>query len=61
MKAMSDPPKPFKLFATHNARPPLSAIDDHGNNVLDLISKWIAVGPVISSSIGFEVMPTSTV
>src|ERR1051326_4175715 len=36
---MSDPPKPYKLFVTHNARLPLSAIDDHGNDVLDLISK----------------------
>jgi len=38
-EGMSDPPKPFKLFVTHNARPPLSATDDHGNDVLDLISK----------------------
>ncbi|HEY3025989.1 MAG TPA: FG-GAP-like repeat-containing protein [Pyrinomonadaceae bacterium] len=37
-EGMSDPPKPFKLFVTHNARPPLSAVDDHGHNVLDLIS-----------------------
>src|ERR1051326_2639886 len=36
---MSDPPKPYKLFVTHNARLPLSAIDDHGNDELDLISK----------------------
>src|SRR5256885_5842381 len=38
-EGMSDPPKPFKLFVTGNARPPLSAIDDHGDEVLDLISK----------------------
>jgi tetratricopeptide (TPR) repeat protein len=38
-EGMSDPPKPFQLFVTHNARPPLSAVDDHGNDVLDLISK----------------------
>ena len=38
-EGMSAPPKPFKLFVTRNARPPLSAIDDHGNDVLDLISK----------------------
>src|SRR2546430_5864053 len=38
-EGMSAPPNPFKLFVTHNARPPLSAIDDHGNDVLDLISK----------------------
>ncbi len=38
-EGMSDPPKPFKLFVTRNARPPLSAIDDHGHDVLDLISR----------------------
>jgi tetratricopeptide (TPR) repeat protein len=38
-EGMSDPPKPFRLFVTHNARPPLSAIDDHGHDVLDLISR----------------------
>ncbi|HSP62166.1 MAG TPA: CRTAC1 family protein, partial [Pyrinomonadaceae bacterium] len=36
---MSDPPKPFKLFVTKDARPPLSAVDDHGNDVLDLLSR----------------------
>jgi Tfp pilus assembly protein PilF len=38
-EGMSDPPKPFKLFVTRNARPPLSAVDDHGHDVLDLISR----------------------
>ena len=38
-EGMSDPPKPFKIFVTHNARPPLSAVDDHGHDVLDLISR----------------------
>lgn len=38
-EGMSDPPKPFRLFVTRDARPPLSAIDDHGQDVLDLISK----------------------
>src|SRR5437660_6010935 len=38
-EGMSDPPKPFKLFVTRQARPPLTAIDDHGHDVLDLISK----------------------
>jgi tetratricopeptide (TPR) repeat protein len=37
-EGMSDPPKPFKLFLTRNARPPLSAVDDHGSNVLDRIA-----------------------
>jgi tetratricopeptide (TPR) repeat protein len=38
-EGMSDPPKPFKLFVTRDARPPLSAVDDKGNDVLDLISR----------------------
>ena len=38
-EGMSDPPKGFKLFLTPNARPPLSAVDDHGHDVLDLISR----------------------
>ena len=36
---MSEPPKRFKLFVTRNARPPLSAVDDHEHDVLELISK----------------------
>jgi hypothetical protein len=35
---MTDPPRPFKLYATHDARPPLSAIDDHGNDVLERLT-----------------------
>lgn len=38
-EGMSDPPKPFKLFFTEGARPPLSAVDDHGHDVFDLISR----------------------
>jgi tetratricopeptide (TPR) repeat protein len=38
-EGMSDPPKPFKLFLTEGARPPVSAVDDHGHDVLDLISR----------------------
>ena len=38
-EGMSDPPKPFKLFVTRNARPPLSAVDEHGHDVLALISQ----------------------
>ncbi len=37
-EGMSDPPKAFKLFVTRNARPPLSAVDDHGHDVLDRIA-----------------------
>lgn len=38
-EGMTAAPKPFKLFVTQNARPPLSAKDDHGHDVLDLISR----------------------
>lgn len=38
-EGMSSRPKPFKLFVTRNARPPLSAYDDKGSDVLDLISR----------------------
>jgi tetratricopeptide (TPR) repeat protein len=37
-EGMTDPPKPFRLYFTHGARPPLSAVDDHGNDVLDRIT-----------------------
>ena len=38
-EGMSDPPKPCKLFTTRGARPPLSAVDNHGADVLDRIAK----------------------
>jgi cytochrome c-type biogenesis protein CcmH/NrfG len=38
-EGMTDPPKPFKLFTTQGARPPLSAVDNHGVNVLDRVAK----------------------
>lgn len=44
-EGMSDPPKPFKLFVTHDARPPLSAIDNHGDDVLDRISRMDRLWP----------------
>jgi tetratricopeptide (TPR) repeat protein len=37
-EGMTHPPKPFKLYFTRNARPPLSAVDDHGHDVLDRIT-----------------------
>ncbi|MCM3904282.1 MAG: FG-GAP-like repeat-containing protein [Pyrinomonadaceae bacterium] len=37
-EGMTDPPKPFKLYFTRDARPPLSAVDDHGHDVLDRIT-----------------------
>ena len=38
-EGMSDPPKRFRLFVTREARPPAGAIDDKGNDVIDLISR----------------------
>ena len=38
-EGMTDPPRPFKLFVTRGARPPLTAVDDHGNDVLSRIRK----------------------
>ncbi|MGZ8842244.1 MAG: CRTAC1 family protein, partial [Pyrinomonadaceae bacterium] len=38
-EGMSALPKPFKLFVTRNARPPLSAYDNKGSDVLDLVSR----------------------
>jgi TolA-binding protein len=37
-EGMSDPPRAFKLYATADAHPPLTAVDDHGNDVLSQIS-----------------------
>jgi len=38
-EGMTDPPRPFKLFVTRGAHPPLSATDGHGNDVLSRISE----------------------
>ncbi|HJQ24648.1 MAG TPA: FG-GAP-like repeat-containing protein [Blastocatellia bacterium] len=38
-EGMTEPPRPFKLWVTHNARPPLSAIDDRGKDVRDRLTK----------------------
>ncbi|MCA1604518.1 MAG: CRTAC1 family protein, partial [Acidobacteria bacterium] len=32
-EGMTHPPRPFKLYATRDAHPPLTAVDDHGNDV----------------------------
>ena len=37
-EGMTDPPRPFKLYQTRGAHPPLSAVDDHGNDVLSRIT-----------------------
>jgi len=38
-EGLNEPPPQFKLFTTRDARPPLAAIDDHGNDVLPRISR----------------------
>src|SRR6266545_7991585 len=37
-EGMTDPPRPFKLYTTRGAHPPITAVDDHGNDVLARIS-----------------------
>jgi tetratricopeptide (TPR) repeat protein len=37
-EGMTDPPRPFKVYATSGAHLPLSAVDDHGNDVLSRIA-----------------------
>src|SRR5437762_9103127 len=37
-EGMTDPPRPFKLYATSDVRPPLEAVDDKGHDVLDRIA-----------------------
>ena len=32
-EGMTDPPKPFQLFAARDSRPPARAVDDHGHDV----------------------------
>lgn len=40
LAGMVDPPfPPFKIYATKGAHPPLSAVDDHGHDVLPRITK----------------------
>ena len=38
-EGLKDPPPQFKLYTTRDARPPLAAVDDHGNDVLSRISR----------------------
>jgi cytochrome c-type biogenesis protein CcmH/NrfG len=38
-EGMTNPPRPFVLYKTKDARPPLTAMDDHGHDVLARISK----------------------
>ncbi|HEX8144856.1 MAG TPA: FG-GAP-like repeat-containing protein [Pyrinomonadaceae bacterium] len=38
-EGMTNPPRPFRLYKTSQARPPLSATDDHGHDVLSRITQ----------------------
>jgi hypothetical protein len=38
-EGLNDPPPQFKLYTTRDARPPLAAVDDRGNDVLPRISR----------------------
>jgi tetratricopeptide (TPR) repeat protein len=38
-EGMKDPPRPFILYKTRNAHPPLQAVDDHGHDVLSRLMK----------------------
>jgi Tfp pilus assembly protein PilF len=38
-EGMTDPPRPFVLYKTRGARPPLSASDEHGHDVLARIAR----------------------
>jgi tetratricopeptide (TPR) repeat protein len=38
-EGMVDPPRKFILYRTRGARPPLTAVDDHGHDVLEQISR----------------------
>ena len=38
-EGMTEPPRPFKLFVTHNAHPPKLAVDEHGCDVTERIAK----------------------
>jgi hypothetical protein len=38
-EGMTDPPKPFRVFAVSNLRPPLQAVDEHGHDVTSRIAE----------------------
>jgi Tfp pilus assembly protein PilF len=44
-EGMSDPPKPYMLYKTRGAHPPLAATDDHGRDVLARITRMDRVYP----------------
>lgn len=38
-EGLTEPPQPFKIYTTRDARPPLAAVDEHGHDVLARITK----------------------
>jgi tetratricopeptide (TPR) repeat protein len=44
-EGLTDPPQAYKLFVTRSARPPLTAFDEHGHDVLSRISKMDRLYP----------------
>ena len=38
-EGLTVPPQPFKIYSTRDARPPLSAVDEHGHDVLSRIAR----------------------
>src|SRR5439155_14549585 len=44
-EGMTDPPKPFRLFAVYDPQPPLGAVDEHGHDVTARIAKRDRVYP----------------
>src|SRR5207247_6401245 len=38
-EGMTDPPKPFRLFAVRSLEPPAGAVDDHGHDVTERIAR----------------------
>jgi tetratricopeptide (TPR) repeat protein len=38
-EGLAEPPQPFKIYSTRDARPPLAAVDEHGHDVLSRIAR----------------------
>ena len=38
-EGLTEPPQPFKIYSTRDARPPLAAVDEHGHDVLSRIAR----------------------
>ena len=38
-EGLTVPPQPFKIYSTRDARPPLSAVDEHGHDVLSRVAR----------------------